>query len=107
MNGINYNHLLPCLAIYDDFEPIYCCEENCINKEKSAILKKTIDKCLKDREKYVITKRFGLNDNKDKTLEEVGQLLGVTRERIRQIEKKALRKLKGRKAKELRDFYQD
>lgn len=56
-------------------------------------------KILSDREREVIELRFGLIDNKQKTLEEVGQLFGVTRERIRQIETKALRKLRTRTKK--------
>jgi RNA polymerase primary sigma factor len=49
---------------------------------------------LSDREKEVLMLRFGLIDGKDHTLEEVGQYFNVTRERIRQIESKALRKLR-------------
>ena len=49
---------------------------------------------LTEREEKVIRLRFGLEDGKARTLEEVGQLFGVTRERIRQIEAKALRKLR-------------
>ena len=50
-------------------------------------------KDLTDREQEVITLRFGLDGNQPHTLEEVGQMFHVTRERIRQIEAKALRKL--------------
>lgn len=50
---------------------------------------------LTEREKYVIEERWGLNSGRAKTLEEVGEELSVTRERIRQIEVKALRKLRG------------
>jgi RNA polymerase primary sigma factor len=49
---------------------------------------------LGDRERQVLEMRFGLKDGKDHTLEEVGKQFGVTRERIRQIEAKALRKLR-------------
>jgi len=49
--------------------------------------------CLTQREADVIRLRFGLDDDKDHTLEQIGQIYGVTRERIRQIEAKALRKL--------------
>jgi RNA polymerase primary sigma factor len=49
---------------------------------------------LSDRERQVLEMRFGLKDGKDHTLEEVGREFGVTRERIRQIEAKALRKLR-------------
>ncbi len=54
---------------------------------------------LSDREREVIEYRFGLADGRQRTLEEVGQFFGVTRERIRQIETKALRKLRTRTRK--------
>ncbi len=60
---------------------------------------------LTERERQVIEMRFGLNDGKDHTLEEVGREFGVTRERIRQIEAKALRKLRHpSRSKTLRDY---
>ena len=60
---------------------------------------------LSDREREVLEMRFGLNDGKDHTLEEVGKEFGVTRERIRQIEAKALRKLRHpSRSKSLRDY---
>jgi RNA polymerase primary sigma factor len=60
---------------------------------------------LTDRERAVIEMRFGLHDGKDHTLEEVGREFGVTRERIRQIEAKALRKLRHpSRSKALRDY---
>jgi RNA polymerase primary sigma factor len=60
---------------------------------------------LSDREREVLEMRFGLNDGKDHTLEEVGREFGVTRERIRQIEAKALRKLRHpSRSKSLRDY---
>ena len=62
-------------------------------------------KDLTDREQEVITLRFGLDGNQPHTLEEVGQMFHVTRERIRQIEAKALRKLGAPSRKRmLRDF---
>ena len=60
---------------------------------------------LNEREREVLEMRFGLNDGRDHTLEEVGKTFGVTRERIRQIEAKALRKLRHpSRSKALRDY---
>jgi RNA polymerase primary sigma factor len=60
---------------------------------------------LTEREKEVLRLRFGLEDGHPYTLEEVGRRFGVTRERIRQIEAKALRKLRHpSRSKKLRDF---
>jgi RNA polymerase primary sigma factor len=60
---------------------------------------------LSDRERQVLELRFGLADGKEHTLEEVGQYFNVTRERIRQIEAKALRKLRHpTRSRILRDF---
>ena len=61
---------------------------------------------LTDREADVLRLRFGMYDGKTHTLEEVGQIFGVTRERIRQIENKAIRKLRHpSRAKKIKDFY--
>ncbi len=60
---------------------------------------------LTPREKKVLQLRFGLEDGRSRTLEEVGQVFGVTRERIRQIEAKALRKLRHpSRSKKLKDY---
>ena len=61
---------------------------------------------LTEREADVLRMRFGMYDGKTHTLEEVGQIFGVTRERIRQIENKAIRKLRHpSRAKKIKDFY--
>ena len=60
---------------------------------------------LTEREQQVLRMRFGLDDGEAHTLEDVGKVFGVTRERIRQIEAKALRKLRHpSRGKKLRDF---
>ena len=73
-----------------------------------TLLREQLDEVLKTlttREKRVLELRFGLEDGRSRTLEEVGQHFGVTRERIRQIEAKALRKLRHpSRSKKLKDF---
>lgn len=60
---------------------------------------------LKNREQEVLKMRYGFDDGVEKTLEEVGQMFGVTRERIRQIESKAIKKLlQSRRKRKLKDF---
>lgn len=75
---------------------------------ESVMLREHIDMLLqdlKDRERQVIILRFGLEDGHPRTLEEVGKEFNVTRERIRQIEAKALRKLRNPvRSKKIKDF---
>jgi RNA polymerase primary sigma factor len=75
---------------------------------ESVMLREHIDillEDLKEREKQVIVLRFGLEDGHPRTLEEVGKEFNVTRERIRQIEAKALRKLRNPvRSKKIKDF---
>lgn len=79
-----------------------------VDAASHALLKEQLSKVLHTltyREAKVLRMRFGLDDGKAKTLEEVGQEFNVTRERIRQIEAKALRKLRHpSRSKKLRDF---
>ena len=68
-------------------------------------LKEILD-TLTEREADVLRMRFGMYDGRTHTLEEVGQIFGVTRERLRQIENKAIRKLRHpSRAKKIKDFY--
>jgi len=87
-------------------------DKNAVSPVESAsylMLKEQINDVLKtltEREDKVIKYRFGLIDGCPRTLEEVGRIFGVTRERIRQIEAKALRKLKHpSRSKKLKEFY--
>ena len=77
----------------------------------NLILKEQINRVLStltERESRVIKYRFGLEDGWQRTLEEVGQKFGVTRERIRQIEAKALRKLRHpSRSRKLKEFYME
>lgn len=81
-------------------------EDDVVMGRSNAALMKIVRECCNDREYYVLAERFGIYSGSPKTLEEVGQQMGVTRERVRQIESKALRKLRGprrmRALKELR-----
>ncbi|MCD7859456.1 MAG: RNA polymerase sigma factor RpoD [Firmicutes bacterium] len=75
------------------------------NAMLAQALKEILD-TLTEREADVLKMRFGMYDGRTHTLEEVGQIFGVTRERIRQIENKAIRKLRHpSRAKKIRDFY--
>ena len=89
-------------------------DERNVSPEEYAtneMLKDEISKVLltlTEREEKVVRLRFGLEDGKSRTLEEVGQMFGVTRERIRQIEAKALRKLRHpSRSRKLKDYMGD
>jgi len=75
------------------------------NAMLAEALKEILD-TLTEREADVLRMRFGMYDGRTHTLEEVGQIFGVTRERIRQIENKAIRKLRHpSRARKIKDFY--
>lgn len=81
-------NLLDVLSTNSDLEKEYA------QKELTSIIKNELMSPLNDKEKRVINKRFGLDDGIPHTLEDVGQEMGVTRERIRQIESAALKKMR-------------
>ena len=62
------------------------------NSEVKRMIKEALEK-LTPKEEEIVVARFGLDGGRPKTLEEIGQIRGITRERVRQIEKKALKKL--------------
>ena len=70
--------------------PVEITERN----DRTDVFLKIITNCLSPREQSVIINRYGFIDGEPKTLDEVGQMYGVTRERVRQVEAKAIRKLR-------------
>ena len=85
--------------------------ENPVDYTTRVVLREQLDEVLDtltDREENVLRLRFGLDDGKMRTLEDVGKVFNDTRERIRQIEAKALRKLRHpSRSKQLKDFIED
>ena len=85
--------------------------ENPVDYTTRVVLREQLDEVLDtltDREENVLRLRFGLDDGKMRTLEDVGKVFNVTRERIRLIEAKALRKLRHpSRSKQLKDFIED
>lgn len=84
-------------------QPEYIVEQN----DLKETLKKAMKECLTDREYEVISMRYGFDNGQYKTLEEVGDSLHVTRERVRQIEGKAILKLRGHKSRQILGAYLD
>ena len=73
------------------------CEDPVYEQAKDNITSESLKKALEsldNRERFIIIERYGLNDGNQKTLEEVGSEMGLTRERVRQLEKIAMKKLK-------------
>ncbi|MDT8337031.1 MAG: RNA polymerase sigma factor RpoD [Candidatus Izemoplasmatales bacterium] len=89
------------IADHDTLTPYEFTSKEMLKRELDAALE-----TLTDREEKVLRMRFGLLDGKSRTLEEVGKEFNVTRERIRQIEAKAIRKLRSpNRSKKLKDFH--
>ena len=89
----------------------YISNDDAVSPEEAVIdslLREQIEKvmvALTDREIMVVKLRFGLDDGIPRSLEEIGRILGVTRERIRQVEEKALKKLRASSPPKLKDYY--
>jgi RNA polymerase primary sigma factor len=82
-------------------ELMHSTDESDVRDKRSAMLKRILNK----QEKQIISLRFGIPDGNNMTLEQIGNNLGLTRERVRQIEKKALDKLRGHPSlKFLKDY---
>ena len=98
-------------ATYGDFivdQTASKADEEAEHKDLQTKLSNVMDKALTEKEKAVLVYRFGLDGGEPMTLDEVGSIYHVTRERIRQIEAKALRKMRSPKyAKFLNDFRDD
>ena len=92
------NFRIGCKKFWDYHDQNYDKNGDKLLLKYSNMTKEEITKLLDNlssRERLVLQLRFGLSDGKNRTLEDIGKMLGLTRERIRQIEKKALSKLRG------------
>jgi RNA polymerase sigma factor (sigma-70 family) len=88
-------------------ETVMASDEQFFQDQRKKQLYRLLEKSLSPRELFIIDARFGLTTNRDQSLEEIGRRLGITRERIRQVEERALHKLKirARNDPKLRDLY--
>ena len=94
------SHLADFIKDEKSLSPVEAASNNLLKSHVGMVLES-----LNHREQRVLQLRFGLEDGRSRTLEEVGREFGVTRERIRQIEAKALRKLRHpTRSKKLKDF---
>ena len=94
------SHLSDFIEDNDAISPVEYTSNKLLKEQLNIILE-----TLTEREKNVLKLRFGIGDGRNRTLEEVGKVFGVTRERIRQIEAKALKKLRHpSRSKNLKDF---
>ena len=93
---------IPVVEFHEDYT--YCPERALIRKSSREATNQVLN-CLKDREKNILIYRYQLNGGKQYTLKNIGDKMGLSTETVRQIELKALRKLRGH-AEELRVFYE-
>lgn len=82
-----------CKSLIDFLPDAESIEERMVENDLKTQINRYLSRKLNDREKKIITLRYGLNGHTPQTLEKVGKLFGISRERIRQIEKEALKKL--------------
>ena len=82
-------------------------EDKIINQSNNELVMKAIENCLSGRDKEIIQLRLGLEDGRPRTLDEVGQMFSVTRERVRQIEHKQLARICNYLRRNQPDYYKE
>jgi RNA polymerase primary sigma factor len=93
-------------AVIDNYEDHTYCPENVLMKKSSREVTLNVLNNLKDREKSVLIKRYEFHGGKPGTLRNISNTLGLAPETIRQIERKALEKLRHNHAEDLRPYYE-